>query len=105
MNAKNGPAITLEGKAILIKEFTFCMYNAFIFLNIDLYRDGGFDGDNAYFFILLAEDEGIKNSDGFVVLNSPSKNTFLMNKYLDHRLRLDIRCALSCTHGTVKQFS
>ncbi|XP_055305621.1 uncharacterized protein LOC129570157 [Sitodiplosis mosellana] len=30
----------------------------------DLYRDGGFDGGHAYFFVLLAEDSDHKNPDG-----------------------------------------
>lgn len=32
----------------------------------DLYKDGGFDGGQAYFFILLAEDTDFKKPDGFV---------------------------------------
>lgn len=35
--------------------------------HLDLYRDGGFDGGHAYFFVLLAEDTDFKKPDGFVI--------------------------------------
>lgn len=70
----DGPRHSLEGEYMHLR---FLVFNKRFIIpfgkySIDLYRDGGFDGEYAYFFALLAEDSDIKDSNGFVLIDSKS---------------------------------
>lgn len=36
-----------------------------MFIPLDLYKNGGFDGNPSYFFVILAEDLELKDSNGY----------------------------------------
>lgn len=63
---------TLWKVQIHIKAFKFSVKTDSLFIIscgkcfTDLYQDGGFDGEYAFFFALLAEDSDVKDSNGFV---------------------------------------